>query len=779
MLRALFILEPTTVNALKLRALLCCVLSVFSALTQAQPQPANDPQAHPLGDPLGGSRGGQSDAQPAAQAISQRIGLVLGGGGARGAAHIGVLKVLEREGIAVSCIAGTSMGSIVGGLYAMGYAPEQIETILTSIDWNDVFRDDPSREQLPMRRKQDELDFLVDTELGVGLEGLRPPRGLVQGEKLSLLLRRLTLPQRAIRRFDQLPIPFQAVAARLRDGKQVVFGEGDLANALRASMSVPGVFQPIRTRGDLLVDGGIANNVPVDVLKGSCADRVIVVDVSARPLDESQLNSPLAVTNQVISTMMRRQTEQSLALLDAHDVLLEPELGDIGSASFDRATQAIPSGERAAMAQLAALRSMRAQPSEWQAFVARHVLPVEQPRTIAFVEVSEHRSKSFQAVARRTADLIGQPLNTTEIERRLLEGYGLGRYERIAYEVVEREGKTGIEIVPVDKGWGPNFLQFGLTLSDNFSGDASYQVGAELAVTGLNRGNAEWLTRVSLGENTGIRSEFYQPLGATSRWALLPSVLFEAENQRFSIGNEEIAQYRNRRREVALAATYEKAESQWLLRASIQRGRDDTRLRIGDPRLGDFTSLDYGGLTLGFILDSLDHSSFPSRGTRLRTELEWFAGGLGADFQDSVIRLDWDRALATGPHRWLLGARFSSALGDNAGFQGQEFVGGLGYLSGFADRQYGGDQAGFVRAVYQRRLGDADRLFTTAAYVGFSLEAGNAWNDRSDAQLSDLVFAGSAFLALDTFLGPMYFGYGRNSGGGDTFYLNFGSLIRP
>ena len=267
--------------------------------------------------------------------------LVLGGGGARGAAHIGVLKIIEEQHIPIDCITGTSMGAIVGGMYAAGYSAGEIEGILRGIDWKDMFTDDPARRELPMRRKEDELRFLGGIELGFRDGKIALPRGVIQGQKLQLLLRRLLLSTLRTETFDELPIPFRAVATDIGTGKAVVFADGDLAMAIRASMSVPAAFAPIRYRGHLLVDGGITDNVPIDVARSLGAQRLIVVDVSEQLSPQDTLNSPFAIANQMLTAMMKRQADEQITTLGANDVLIRPELGGLTAADFPLTMQAI------------------------------------------------------------------------------------------------------------------------------------------------------------------------------------------------------------------------------------------------------------------------------------------------------------------------------------------------------------------------------------------------------------------------------------------------------
>ena len=399
--------------------------------------------------------------------------LVLGGGGARGAAHIGVLKVLEREHIPVDCITGTSMGAIVGGLYAAGYKADEIEIVLDGIDWKDMFSDDPPREDLPMRRKEDELRFLGGIELGLRDGKIAFPRGVVQGQKLQLLLRRLLLSTLQTKKFDDLPIPFRSIATDIGSGEKVVFADGDLPSAIRASMSVPAAFAPIRYRGHLLVDGGIVDNVPIDEARAMGGERLIVVDVGMPLATEDQLNSPFSIANQMLGAMMKKLTDEQLRTLGAHDVLIVPALGNLDSAAFNRSPEAVVFGEAAAEQHLDKLRTFAVGDTEYSRFAGAHRQRAFDPPLIAFLEVRSNRSRTAGYVEQRLSDVVGKPFDPKQIEKEIGSAYGEGSYERITYDFVDREGATGLSVQPVDKGWGPNFLRIGLRLSSTTSPEAT------------------------------------------------------------------------------------------------------------------------------------------------------------------------------------------------------------------------------------------------------------------------------------------------------------------
>src|SRR6202047_2210668 len=297
-----------------------------------------------------------ADVAPAPDPIPSvrpRICLVLSGGGARGMAHIGVLKILEELKVPIDCIAGTSMGAVVGGLYASGMTAAQIEATMRSLDWQEAFRDAPPRRDLAFRRKQDDRNFLVRLPLGLKHGRVLLPKGLIQGQKLQETLRQLTLPFSNSTDFDLLPTPFRAVATDLLTGNAVLMDKGDLAIAMRASISAPGVFAPVETQGRVLVDGGLAENLPVDVARQMHADILIVSDVSFPLQSRSALDSALSISNQMLAILVRKDADRQRATLGPSDLLVEPVLGPASSTDFTAANSTIAAGENAARAMLA------------------------------------------------------------------------------------------------------------------------------------------------------------------------------------------------------------------------------------------------------------------------------------------------------------------------------------------------------------------------------------------------------------------------------------------
>ena len=307
----------------------------------------------------------------AAETAKPKVGLVLSGGAARGLAHVGVLKALEEQGIHIDAIAGTSMGAVIGGLYASGYKIDELEKLALSIDWQEALSDAPEREDVPFRRKQDDRDFLVKQKLSFRDDGsLGLPLGVIQGQNLALLLESLLAHSSDIRDFDKLPIPFRAVATDIVNGEKVVFRKGHLPQVIRASMSIPAVFAPVEINGQLLVDGGMVDNIPVDVAREMGVDIVIVVDIGTPLRGRKQLNTVFDILNQSITLMTRSNSEVQLASLKPDDILIQPALASYGATDFGRSLDIINAGYRATQVLEKRLASLR-QPTDVQLAEAR------------------------------------------------------------------------------------------------------------------------------------------------------------------------------------------------------------------------------------------------------------------------------------------------------------------------------------------------------------------------------------------------------------------------
>jgi NTE family protein len=702
-----------------------------------------------------------------------RVGLVLSGGGARGAAHVGVLKVLDELRVPVDAISGTSMGAIVGGLYASGLSARDIETGLSSIDWRDVFSDRTARTQLTFRRKQDDLNYLVRLPLGFKDGEFILPKGLIQGQKLTQMLRALTFHVSAVRSFDRLPIPFRAVATDVETGQAVVLKEGDLATAMRASMSAPGVFAPVTIDGRLLIDGGIAANLPIEAVRSLGVDVLIVVDVSFPLQPRDKLATALEMSNQAIAIMVRREAQRQRATLSPSDIVVDPPLGDASSADFSRVVQSIALGEQAASGLRERLADLSLDPQQYAEHVAgRRGRDPEEPR-IDFVRAAPDSARYQKTIEATFRPFVGQPLDVSALEKEIAELYGLDMFESVDFGLVEEGEHTGLEIAARRKSWGPNYVRFGLSLQDDFEGNNSFNAAARFIVTEINQLGAEWLSDVQVGENPRFFTEFYQPLNYGSRYFVAPQIDLEIRNVQILDQQQRIAEYRVRTAEAGVDLG--KEFGNWgEFRAGLRRGEGQARVRIGDPTLPE-ADFDIGELFVRMSYDKLDNVNFPRRGETF--VLQWDAPrtDLGADQDSDLLRLDWLAARTFGKHTLLGWISAGTALDEPAAVQDFFSLGGFFELSGLRPDSITGPHAGIARLIYYRQIGRPGPGFlNVAAYMGASLEAGNAWEDRDDVSFESARKDGSLFLGLDTFVGPLYLAAGFDDEGETAYYLFLG-----
>ena len=458
-----------------------------------------------------------------AEAPPPKIGLVLSGGAARGLAHIGVLKALEEQGIRIDAIAGTSMGAVIGGLYASGYKIDELEKLALNIDWRQALSDAPPREDVPFRRKQDDRDFLVKQKLSFRDDGsLGLPLGVIQGQNLALLLESKLAHASDTRDFDKLPIPFRAVATDIASGEKVVFRKGHLPQVIRASMSIPAVFAPVELDGRLLVDGGMTDNIPLDVARDMGVDIAIVVDIGTPLRSRKQLNTVVDVLNQSITLMTRRNSEVQLAALHKDDVLIQPALSSFGVTDFGRAQEMIDAGYRATRildARLARLRPAHALDAELTA--ARQ--PSQRTPIISAIKVENDSKVSDEVIRYYIRQRIGEPLDLGRLETDMGTLYGLDFFEQVQYRVAHKGQDNTLVISARGKRSGTDYLRLGLNLSDDMRGDSAFNIGASYRMNGINSLGAEWLTRVQIGDQQELYSEFYQPLDAGSRYFIAVS----------------------------------------------------------------------------------------------------------------------------------------------------------------------------------------------------------------------------------------------------------------
>jgi len=709
-----------------------------------------------------------------------RIGLVLSGGGARGAAHIGVLKVLEELNVPLDAIAGTSMGAVVGGLYASGLSAREIEKIMTSINWQDAFRDYPPREELDLRRKEEDETFLVRYRLGVRDGHIALPKGLIQGQKLTETLRRLTLPVARISNFDELPTPFRAVAADLENGERVVLASGDLTTAMRASLSAPGIFAPVESEGRLLVDGGIVDNVPVDIARAMGVDLVIVVDVDSPLLTRKQLTSFPVISNQMVAILVHQNSEKQLAGLSPRDILIQPALGDASSYDFGRVARVIGVGEVAARGQRAQLAALALSAPEMQQYLAHRAALRSPLPVIDFVQVDAGAERYGPAAEKLFGDLVGKPLDANVAARRVSELYGRGGLDTLDYRLVGEPSRYGLAIDARPSSLGTNYLRFGLSLQDDFEGHATYDAAVRFVMADITRNAGEWVTDLQAGSTTGISTEFFLPLQPYAGWFVMPHLSDIARNLYALQGQSVLAEYRVHTFEYGV--DFGRQFGNWgEVRVGALREQGHYVLAIGDATdanlpVQSFTPFDTRDYFVRLTYDRLDDINFPHRGQQATIQYS-------ADRNPTGLGQNADQVTASYLGAYSFG-RDTLSFSANGGvtLQGQITninllfpLGGFLNLSALRPYSLLGPNFGIARLLYYRQIGrGGPGYFDVPTYLGMSLEAGNVWQSRSEASLGNTQKNGSVFLGMDTFLGPVYLATGFDTHGHQAFYLFLG-----
>lgn len=716
-------------------------------------------------------------------AAQPRIGLVLSGGGARGAAHIGVLKVMEELRVPVHVIAGTSMGSLVGGAYASGLNAEMLEQSVGGIDWNDLLSDDPPRGEWPVRRKQASETPTWDFSIGRRDGEFNLPKGALAGQKVQLYFSELVRNSERVENFDALPIPFRAVATNLENGAVVVFKDGSLPFAMRASMAVPGLFSPMESEEGLYVDGGLVRNLPVDVARAMGADVIIAVNLGTTYLPREKLGTVLGVTGQMLTILTEQNVQASLTQLNPRrDVLIKPELGDITAGDFKRSAEAIAIGEKAARemaSELSRYRLSEAEYAAWRSGVD------ERARTPAGF-IDEVRVTGPENVSPEVFDKLkdhhsGAPLDREALEKDIQSVYAGGDFERISYRFERENGRNLLIVDALEKAWGPGYLSFGLGAATDFQGDSRMGIRGLYRETWVNALGAEWLTELTVGNEASFSTEFYQPLSLDRSAFVAPYLSASSIPMSLYRGDDRIARYDVSRLRAGgdLGTTFGNAAE---MRIGVYAGSTDASVDTGDPLLPEGWLTD-SGVRASFVYDTLDSGFVPTDGQRLAVEVVHPLPEFGADVDYTSLSASWAGAWHRDAHTIIGLVRGGTSFDEPMPYYDQFALGGFLKLSGYANEQFRGNAYAFGGVGYYHRIAELTPPLGRGIYAGASLEAGRIFDTEvMDTSLGDdplgvgdkTRYSGSLFLAADTWLGPFYLGWGLSGEGDSSFHLLLG-----
>jgi NTE family protein len=721
---------------------------------------------------------GQPDVPAGVAAERPKIGLVLSGGGARGGAHIGVLKALDELRVPVDNIAGASIGAVIGGFYVSGMSVADLEQLVESLEWESAFLNVTPRQLKSFRRKRDDDSFLVNQKPGLNDGEFELPIGLIQGQVIDMIISRETLRASRVDNFDELAIPFRAVAGDIVTGDAVVLGSGSLARAIRASMSIPAALAPIEIDGRLLVDGGIAMNLPVDVARDMGADVVIAVDISSDLLGRETLKSVLDITSQLTNLLTRNGTLQQRAKLTSSDVLLIPKFSDdLTSMEFARMGETIQTGYDAVMQNRAEFERLAVSEEQYAAYLAARRDPrMSDLPVVDYVRLQNGGPVADSVVeARLGAIEVGKPLDLDAVERAMNTVYGLDYYQNVRYGLVEDDaGRTGVELELDPRAWGPNYIQLGMEYSSAADSDALFGLAASYLKTAINPLGGELRATAVIGDEPALVVDLYQPFGPRGLYFYAPSLSLTSTQFNVYEGDQRITEAQLRE------GTLEFAVGRELLtwgeyRFGLRAAKGGFDLRVGDPTQISEEEFRRGEFFGRFSVDTMDSVSFPREGSQ--AVLEWRVSRqkpLEADADFDQMLLSGSHAKTWGRYTLLTTLRVDSTISGTAPDSRLFRMGGFFDISGLNRNQLYGQHATRIGAAYYRRIGD---LALFPAFAGISLELGNVWEDLDDVSSSDSIFGGSFWAGVDTPVGPVYLGYGRAEGGEDAFYVSLGRVF--
>ncbi len=700
-----------------------------------------------------------------------RVALVLSGGGARGAAHIGVLRVLEELRVPVDLVVGTSMGSIIGGLYSTGWSPDDMETLLLAVDWARVFSDRVERTERTFRRKLDDYPYLIQTKLR--FRGFRPylPSSVLAGQRLELLLRSIEIYSTGETDFNRLPIPYRAVACDLATGGAVVLDHGSIATAMRASMSIPAAFPPVDLDGRKLIDGGSAANFPVGIAQQLGAEHVIGVDISSQ-LDDKGLESVFGVYGQLSSILIASNRDEDTKRLGPGDVLIVPELGDLSFVDFKRAKEAVAIGEAAARARAAELQRYSVSEAEYAAYQAGHRRRTAEAPVVDEVQLVNSSPVADEIVERRLNVVPGAPLDYEQLEDDLINLYNLD-YFGVITDRMERAGGNRLVVETPKPRHGRASMMFGLSFANDFQGDSQHAFTFRHRLLAANRRGGEWTNVLQTGDTMLLSSELYQPLDSRMTWFAAPYVEGRRVLLPLWLDGEEVAEYWMERQLARVDAG--RTLGNWgELRVGVLASTNSGETRVGATTWPDVES-DLAGAELGFRVDTLDAVIFPTRGLRVDARYTYGLDALGSDEDYERASLAVDGALSWKKLTFVPGLELASNLYDDPSIFNAYPLGGFARLSGLGRDELLGKHTALARLLVYQQLAGLKIVSAKVRVVGgISLETGNAYLEDDGITWDSLRFAGSVFVGADTSAGLIRLAYGFNDGGSSRAMFCFG-----
>ncbi len=706
-----------------------------------------------------------------------RVGLVLSGGGALGLAHIGVLKVLDDLRVPVDCIVGTSMGALVGGTYAAGVTTDHMEKMITEADIESLFVDTPPRPEIAQQIKQYDYKPLFNFTLGFNEGQIKLPTGASAGYKFELFLKELLGTGATVSelKFDNLPIPFRAVATNLETGEMKIFSHGDLSKVLRASMALPAIVAPTKIGNEIYVDGGLVNNLPVELGRQLCGDRLIVVNLGTKPKPKHELKNSIDVALQAIVLLTEQNVERSLKKLSSNDVLIEPDLEEYSSSSFSHQREIIARGVAAAMINKEALEELSLTPESYQRWLIQREYKEPPSYAVTQIKAETTGNISEKAVLRDVTTKAGHSFDSKKLDHNLVDMFGRGDFAYIGYTLLPDEENATVVIDAESKPWGPGYLKIGIGAATDFTSPTQLNLAASYRRTWVNSLGAEWRVDSQIGYDSFLKTEFLQPLQVRDGVFITPYIGARRHFVQFYDEDIRLGDARITRLEAGLDVGISGSLGELRLGPLLADLKLTPDFGVITPLIPE-SNLTREALRFSAVMDQMDRVTFPRSG--------WYAGMnilSGKDKEDDVTdEFSLAQVIVTGVKS--LGNHTLTAHGEwGKEISGSDYIpvsdvfvlGGPRRLSGLYLDQLIGTQYDFESLGYYMQYSRIPAQVGNGLYVGLTLETGRI-NDPFMKDLWDRIYSGSVFWGADTILGAVYIGFGYSSLDQKAWYLMIG-----
>ena len=641
-----------------------------------------------------------------------KLALVLEGGGALGLAHVGVIQWMEEHRIPVSYVAGTSMGGLVGGIYATGRSAAEVREVVSTIHWDRVLRGQTPFEYLAFRRKEDAREYPSTLEFGLR-NGLQFPAGFNTGQEVSLILDRVALPYSDIPSFDDLPIPFACVATDLVSSKEHVFRSGPLSVALRSTMSLPGLFTPVRYGDHLYADGGLLNNIPIDVARGMGADIVIGIHLEVAPLSPNENLSSFSVLGRSIAVMI---SANELRSMEKADLLVSVPLQKYTALDYNKADDIIKAGYEAAATKATVLSAFSVNEAAWEEYLSernarRKTTPVPQ-----FIEVAGTTPQLAGAIEKEVSGLVGKPIEQEKLDHDILTLAGMGQFSSLSFSMVEKNGQRGLQIQAEPKRYAPPIVRPLISIDGSDYNNVLFSLGARITFLDFGSFRSELRNDVIFGSQYGVSTEYYHPFTTISRWFVAPRAGFLSAQYPVYSNNDLIASYRRRETGGGIDVGYESGRS-GELRLGYEGGYERLSRQVGNPTLVPVVSGQSGDVRLQFVLDQLDDPVIPRAGNYVKIYQKYYHTNPGTSGGFPLFEGHVDKFFRlSGPSSVFAIAAGGTSYGYKVGVPAFS-LGGSQPLAAYNTNELLTDQ------YFVAQLGYLRRLITLPPFLGDSLNA--------------------------------------------------------